>query len=276
MSGQGADDYLRLRTALAGFKRTPAELSGDERQVLEAQVARASALERKVLSHAAARDVHVPPPVVEEAVKTIAARYPDESEFLADLARNGLDAQSLRTALERELKVEAVIDKVSAAHSEVSEDEAAIYYFQHRDRFLRPELRTVRQILITVNDAYAENRRAQALQRLQTIRDQLAAAPHTFEAMARRHSECPSAMEGGRVGKVKRGMLYPELDEVLFALEPDAISDVVESELGLHLLWCEAVEEAGVVPFDEVRDKIAAALTERKKKQFLREWLKHG
>lgn len=268
------NNYLRLRTALAGFKRTPVELNADEREALEAQVARASALERKVLAHAAARDVHVPEAVVEQAVKTISSRYPDTAEFHADLARNGLDSTSLHTALARELKVEAIIDKVTSAQCQVSDDEAAIYYFQHREKFQRPEIRTVRQILITVNDAYPANRRSKVEQRIATVRAELLRKPKQFEALARKHSECPSALEGGRIGRVKRGMLYPELDEALFNMVEGTISEILESELGLHLLWCEAVEEEGLVPFAQVKEKIVEVLAARKRKMFLRVWLK--
>lgn len=267
------DNYLRLRTALAGFQRTPAQLSDDERQAVEQQVARTAALQNRVLAHAAAQDVHVPAAVVEQAVQSIRARYDSEDAFLDDLAGNGLDPLMLRSALERELRVEAVIDRVSAAHSAVSDDEAGIYYYQHPERFTRPDIRTVRHILVTLNDAYPDNRRDRVLPRLQQIRREIADPAQQFEAMAKRHSECPSALEGGRLGRVKPGMLYASLDAALFALAVGEVSEVIESEIGLHLLWCEAIEPGGMIPFAEVRGKIIDHLGERKRKQFLRQWL---
>ncbi len=266
-------NYLRLRTALSGFQRTPAELNDEEMQSVEQQARKAYAVEQKVLASPEARDVHVPAAVVEQALQSIAGRYADESEFLADLERNGLDAEALRSALERELRVEAVIERVLSDRGEVSEDEAAIFYWQHPDRFTRPEVRTVRHILITVNAEYAENTPAEARRRLQRVADALRAQPQQFENLARQHSECPSALEGGRLGRVKRGMLYPSLEETLFALECGAVSEIVESELGLHLLWCEAVEEGGSVPYEEVKEQIIERLGDRKRKLLLREWL---
>ncbi|MEW6646895.1 MAG: nitrogen fixation protein NifM [Pseudomonadota bacterium] len=268
-----ADNYLRLRTALAGFQRTPAQLSDDERQAVDLQVARTAALQNRVLAHAAAQDVHVPAAVVEQAVLSIRARYDSEESFLDDLAGNGLDLLTLRGALERELRVDAVIERVSAAHCAISDDEAAIYYYQHPERFTRPEIRTARHILITLNDAYPDNRRDRALPCLQQIRREIADPAQQFEAMARRHSECPSALEGGRLGRVKPGMLYAALDAALFTLAAGEMSEVIESEIGLHVLWCEAVEPGGVVPFAEVRGRIIDHLGERKRKQFLRQWL---
>ena len=267
------DNYLRLRTALNGFQRTPAELNAEEMQAVEQQARKAYAVEQKVLATPEARDVHVPESVVEQALQTIAARYADQNELLADLGRNGLDTGALRSALERELRVEAVIDRVLSDRCEVSEDEAAIFYWQHPDRFTRPEVRTVRHILITVNADYAENTPQEARRRLQVVADSLRLQPKQFENLARQHSECPSALEGGRLGRVKRGMLYPTLEEALFALECGAISEIVESELGLHVLWCEAIEEGGTVPYDTVKEQIIERLGERKRKLLLREWL---
>ena len=266
-------NYLRLRTALNGFQRTPAELNAEEKQAVEQQARKEYAVEQKVLAAPDASDVHVPPAVVEQALETIAGRYADRDEFIADLARNGLDLDALRVALERELRVEAIIDRVLADRCTVSEDEAAIFYFQHPERFTRPEVRTVRQILITVNAEYQENTPEVARRRLEKVMAALQTQPQQFENLARQHSECPSSLEGGRIGRVKRGMLYPVLDEALFAMECGAISDILESELGLHLLWCEAVDEGGVVPFDEVKDQIIERLGERKRKLMLREWL---
>ena len=42
---------------------------------------------------------------------SIAAKYDNRTEFLADLERNGLDESVLEEALARELKVEAVVER---------------------------------------------------------------------------------------------------------------------------------------------------------------------
>lgn len=267
-------NYLRLRSALIGFQRTPAELNDDERRTVEQQAVQAYAIEERVLAMPEARDVHVPASVVAQVVQGIVERYPDRAEFEADLERNGLDVDTLRRAVERELRVEAVIEHALADRCEVSDDEVAIYYLQHKERFTRPEVRTLRHILITVNDAYPDNSPERARERIEAVKQELADDSSRFEQLARGHSECPSAMEGGRIGKVKRGMLHPELDNVAFAMDCGAISDVVESELGFHLLWCAAVNAGSEVSLDEVSDKIREVLGERKRKVYLREWLK--
>lgn len=63
-----------------------------------------------------------------------------------------------------------------------------------------------------------------------------AKAGEDFEALARTHSEDASAERGGDLGKVGRGKLAAPVEKATFALAPGAISDVVESEFGFHVL----------------------------------------
>lgn len=51
-------------------------------------------------------------------------------------------------------------------------------------------------------------------------------------------------MEGGLLGNVTPGKLYPELEPVAFALTAGQISPVVESEIGFHILRCDEIHPA--------------------------------
>jgi len=60
--------------------------------------------------------------------------------------------------------------------------------------------------------------------------------PHKCEDLALKHSECPTALQGGMLGVFARGTLYSEIDETLFAMKKNDISGIVETEIGFHLL----------------------------------------
>lgn len=134
--------------------------------------------------------------------------------------------------------------------------EARRYYDLHPERFLRPETRRVRHILITVNEQYPENSPQAARERIEALRAELAAVPSRFAEVAERHSECPTALEGGLVGSVPRGVLHPELDEALFALEAGGLSGIDSSPMGLHFVLCEEIVPEGLVPFEAVEARI--------------------
>src|ERR1019366_3830824 len=122
------------------------------------------------------------------------------------------------TALERELMVEAILEKVGTQAAKISDMDVELYYQYHPEQFRRPETRLARHILITINETIAENTRVEAGRRIAAIATRLAKDPKRFEEQALKHSECPTALEGGKLGDLPRGKLFPELDKALFEL----------------------------------------------------------
>jgi len=88
-----------------------------------------------------------------------------------------------------------------------------------------------------------------------------------------KHSECPTALEGGYLGKLPRGQLFPELEEVAFCLQPGEVSDIVQSPLGYHILYCQAAHAAGPVTFREAEPKIREHLMKRRTRMCQKVWL---
>lgn len=248
--------YLRLKLARQLYGKAPDALDESERKRVAAVAARQQEIEKRILGSAKAALVVLPEASIEACIKDIRDRYPDEPEFEADLGRSGLTIESLRAAIERDLKVEAVLEQVAAATPAVSETEVEIFYLQHLDRFRKPETRSLRHILITVNEAMPGSTRDAAQAKIEAIRERLLKDVGRFSEQALKHSECPTAMNGGLLGKVPRGKLFAEVEIVAFELAPGEISTVVESELGFHIVLCDAVEHESQVPLAEVRERV--------------------
>ncbi|MGB0723713.1 MAG: nitrogen fixation protein NifM [Gammaproteobacteria bacterium] len=265
--------YHLLRAALNLYQRGPGDLNGEERQQADSMARRSVMLESLALSSDEARAMPLPERQIDQALAEVRGQYEAEDDFLADLARNGLDTAGMREALDRELRFNAVMDRVSARSAKINDLDVQLYYQLHRDRFSRPEQRTARQILITINDDFAENTRAAALSRAEAIATRLQKKPKRFEEQAYKHSECPTATQGGLLGTVKQGTLFPELDAVLFQMKAGEVSDVIETELGFHVLYCEAITPEGAPSYGEVADAIRERLAERQRKICQRAWL---
>lgn len=265
--------YHLLRVALERFKQTPADL--DPAQTAEAQrlAEKTWALEEKALSTPEAQRVVIDAAATDQALAAVANRYESREDFLADLERNRLNESLLAQALYREQKFDAVLRRVAADCVEASETDAQLFYQMHIERFRIPEKRTASHLLITINPEYPENAPERAKARIAALSAELAESPERFEDLARRHSECPTALEGGKLGTLTRGQLYPEVEAVLFALEAGAIGPVAESEAGLHLVRCDAIEPGREAPFEEVGENLRHNLTERRRRARQKEWL---
>lgn len=265
--------YHRLRVALNRFGREIVSLDASQREAVEREARQQHAIECRVLATREAHDVVLPDDRLERALETVRSRYADPAAFQADLERNGLTREVLYVALRRELTAEAVLAKVGARAAPVDDSEVDLYYYLHPESFQRPETRTLRHILITINESFPENRPAEARARIQRIAARVRRRPIRFSEQALKHSECPTAMREGLLGRLPRGRLYPTLDAVAFDLVQGEVSPVVESPIGLHLLLCEQIHSAGPVPLGQARPRIAAHLQARRRQLFIRDWL---
>lgn len=265
--------YQLLRIALNRFNKPPCELQPAQLQQAMRQAEKQHEIESLVIASPAAGETVVPEAVIDDAVAKIEQRYADHEEFMDDLARNDIDSQLLRQALHRELLVESTLELVAADAPEITDLDIQVYYHMHRDRFIMPETRTARHILLTINPDFPENSRQASRQRLEVIAEYLHRKPKQFIKQAQKHSECPSALNGGLLGRVARGTLYAELEEVLFGLEPRQISKIVESSLGFHLLFCEEIHKAKTISLREAKPKIYKILTQRGRRMYQKDWI---
>jgi parvulin-like peptidyl-prolyl isomerase len=96
-----------------------------------------------------------------------------------------------------------------------------------------PELRSARHLLL--HFAAGTRTRAQTEELAQELARR-AHAGEDFAALVRSDSQAPDAQSGGVLGTFARGMLEPHLDEFLFAAEPGAVSEPLETPAGWALL----------------------------------------
>ncbi|MCG8122676.1 MAG: peptidylprolyl isomerase, partial [Candidatus Thiodiazotropha taylori] len=117
------------------------------------------------------------------------------------------------------------------------------------------------------------NTRSAAYSRMEKVIEKLAGRVNRFDQFAKRYSECPTAMEGGKLGEISRGQLYEALDAELFNMQLDEISPIVESDMGLHILYCEKIKPAKRVPLSKAAPRIREILTERQRRNCQKSWL---
>lgn len=89
-----------------------------------------------------------------------------------------------------------------------------------------------RHILIKPSQILSDE---QAEQRLRQLRQRIEHG-ESFADLARRHSEDPSAPQGGDLGWLTPGETVPPFQRAMDALEPGQISQPVESQFGWHLI----------------------------------------
>jgi peptidyl-prolyl cis-trans isomerase C len=266
-------NYHMLRNALNDYQKNLSQLEPVEYQAVYHKASRSYRLESLVVSSPEAKRVVISQTQLDRSVNEVTARYQNREEFTEDLEHNGLDEEGLRKALYRELLFDGVMQYVAANSADVNDLDIHLFYEMHHERFQTAETRQVRHILITINPEYLENTPAVARQTMEQLVEKLADRGNRFEQFAKRYSECPTAMQGGMLGDVKRGQLYQELDSVLFNMQEGEISDIVETELGLHILYCEKIRPAKRMPLSKAYPRIREHLQERHRRNCQKAWL---
>jgi peptidyl-prolyl cis-trans isomerase D len=97
---------------------------------------------------------------------------------------------------------------------------------------------------------------AQKHRQAEQVLPQARAAGARFAQLAARYSEDPgSKVQGGSLGLSTRGQYVPEFDDAAWQLAPGAVSDVVKSQFGYHIIRRP--------PLAEVRDSFRIGLQDR-------------
>lgn len=166
-----------------------------------------------------------------------------------------------RTETVEEAAIRHLVEREVAVPS-ASEEECRRYFDRHRSRFCSATLTETAHILIAASPKDAEARQG-ALAMAQSLCDSLAAEPDAFAELARRHSQCPSAGQGGSLGQIMPGSTVPEFETALARIAPGATSrHPVETRFGYHVVRVERCIAGVELPFEAVQTRIASYLHE--------------
>jgi parvulin-like peptidyl-prolyl isomerase len=150
------------------------------------------------------------------------------------------------------LKVQKYLLAEAYKDIDVSDADVAKFYETHLGDFQKSEEIELFQIM------------AGDREKLLKIRSELLKQPSRFEEIARGESISPEAAAGGAMGLFEKGMLPQEMEEVVFSLQVNEISPIVESPYGFHLFKVSRKRKARMQRLADVRDQIKSKLLSAK------------
>jgi len=143
--------------------------------------------------------------------------------------------------------------------SEVDEEQIKALYEEQREKFVTPEQRHARHILVqfagtSADDIQAARAKAEAI-------EQRLAAGESFESVAREVSDDPaSAPAGGDLGFFGKGLMTPEFETAVFGMAVGERSQPVQSQFGFHIIELLEITPEVATPLAEVRDQLVEQL----------------
>ncbi len=205
------------------------------------------------------------PPVTVDQLKEMIESRGASFEQVKEQFREGI-------ALERFME-----DKL-AGKTDVTDEEAKTFYDENPERFAEPEQVQASHILIRFSDPADPNAdpneaKAAAKAKAEGLLAQIKGGAD-FAELATAHSADPgSKTRGGDLGFFARGDMVPPFEEAAFGQEIDAISDVVETRFGYHIIKTTGHKDARTIPFEEAKPQIVQQRAGEKRNEFVQEYL---
>lgn len=220
------------------------------------QRAQEQAIGAKLLMDEAQRlDFQVTDEDVQGRLTQIKKQLGGDSKFVELMRRQNLSEELVCESIRRGLRVDMLVERCSQGVAEPTEADLRAHFDSHAGEYTQPDRVHAQHILIAVPSNKSEDH-AVARSRIMEVKRQIAEGAE-FSDLAAAYSDCPSGRKaGGSLGWVDRGTTVPELDSVLFSMEPGEVSDVVRTSLGYHVVRKIAEQAGGPSEFDDVREKI--------------------
>ncbi len=147
----------------------------------------------------------------------------------------------------------------------ISESDIQTYYDSNLDEFQTPKTVEARHILIKVDQEADEQTVAVTRQKAEEILKQ-ARSGKDFAELAKKHSEGPTAPNGGYLGSFRKEAMVKPFADQAFTMKAGDISDPVRTRFGWHIIKVEKVNEESTVTIDTAREDIRRKLTDERAK----------
>lgn len=218
--------------------------------------------------------------------------------------KQGVSWEDFKQNMKNQILTQKVIGEEVGGHLSMTKEEEEKFYNEHKNEMQHAEFIRLSEILITpkpvtpsitpapdpatatmgpnapaqapVDEATKQAEEAAALNaahaKAEDLLKQLRAGA-SFDEIAKKYSDGPSAADGGALGTFERGKLAKELEDKTFAMKSGEITDVIRVKQGYTILRVDDHQMAGVPPMKDVMPKIQDALYYEKLQPALRAYL---
>lgn len=143
------------------------------------------------------------------------------------------------------------------------------YYDEYKEFFDQVQVRASHIIFRLTPDASPGERQA-ARAKLLALRQEIVSGKLDFGEAAKKHSQCATAPLGGDVKYFTRKFAVEEpFAKAAFALKPGEISDIVETEYGLHLIKVTDRKPGVPSDFNKIKDDVREIYIEEMRQAML-------
>jgi peptidyl-prolyl cis-trans isomerase D len=160
------------------------------------------------------------------------------------------------------IKIEFLIYSVAGIVPTISitDDDVKTFFETNKDKFQADQQRNAKHILFAYQPGIDFEEKGRIRDFAQTNLNEIKKDPKTFESKAKELSQdIESAKNGGDLGFFSRGDMVKPFEDVVFSLKENEISDLVETEFGLHIIMLAEIK-GEEISFDKLKTQIKGEL----------------
>jgi peptidyl-prolyl cis-trans isomerase SurA len=188
------------------------------------------------------------------------------------VAGQGMNFEDFKNGIRNSLLTQKVIGSEVGSHISIGDEEVNKYYEAHKTEFVGPEQVALREIVVSTEGKKPEDlpdlkKKAEtALKRVQDGED--------FAEIAKRFSDGSTKAQGGFLGQYKHGELSKELEDKVFKMKRNELTEVMETKQGYLVLQVLEHYDEGIQSLAKVKGKIMDELYSKRMEPAMREYLK--
>jgi peptidyl-prolyl cis-trans isomerase SurA len=196
----------------------------------------------------------------------------DMDELEKAVSAQNINWEDFKNNIRNHILTQKVVSQEVGSHINISESDAQKFYDDHKSEFIRPEQVALREIIVSTEgktDAELPDLKKKAETALKRVKD-----GEDFGEIAKRFSDGSTKDQGGYIGTFKRGELAKQLEDVVFKMKRNELTDVIETRQGYLIFQVLEHYDEGQQSFDKVQEEIKEHLYNEKLEPAVREYLK--
>ena len=203
--------------------------------------------ERLLIEEAARLKVQADDKEVQTRFEQLRANYPDKQAFEKNLKAVNWTEPDLTNLIHNQVLIKNTV--LMAGKIAVTDDDAKSFYDKNKDRFTTPESAKLLQIFV--------NTKAEA----DDVYTALSAGADFAKLSSLKSTDANLKKNGGSLGYIAKGMLQPELEKEVFALQPGQYTKPIATGNGYSVLKLEELKSPEKVKYETAKEDIKTNLT---------------
>jgi len=202
----------------------------------------------------------------------IANKLPDMEALEKAVTSQGLNWEDFKNNIRSHLITQKVIGQEVGSHITIAESDARKFYEAHKGEFIGPESVALREIVVSTEgkkEAELPDLKKKAETALKRVTD-----GEEFSEIAKRMSDGGTKDQGGYLGVYKRGELAKPIEDKVFSMKRNQLTEVMETKQGYLILQVLEHYDEGQQAFEKVKEKIMNQLYEERMQPALKDYLK--